>query len=186
MTIYNRYAINKWRHRFKFGRGYIHGFRVPNAGNVVASPERQNSCCVHGFRGPNARTLIAFTDSVDRTPEVSLHSRISWTEYRELSLRPQIPWTLLHTNHEIPTQWKVVVVHVAPFRVSYREPGGWETGGGGPRPHNLIFFTGIFFFENLGLYNNSNFNGKFKAFRIKHFMVPKIHQGIISTQKNIF
>jgi hypothetical protein len=34
--------------------------------------ERQNSRCVHGFRGPNARTLIAFTDSVDRTPALSL------------------------------------------------------------------------------------------------------------------
>jgi hypothetical protein len=72
--------------------------------------ERQNSRCVHGFRGPNARTLVAFTDSVDRTPELSLHSRIPWTErqkYRcvpwtecqELSLRPRISWTLLHTNH---------------------------------------------------------------------------------------
>jgi hypothetical protein len=36
-----------------FGRGYIHGFCVPNARNVVAS-----------------------MDSVDRTPEVSLRSRI--------------------------------------------------------------------------------------------------------------
>jgi hypothetical protein len=35
------------------GRGYIHGFRVPNAGSVVAS-----------------------TDSVDRTPELSVRSRI--------------------------------------------------------------------------------------------------------------
>jgi hypothetical protein len=37
--------------------------------------ERQNYRCVHGFSGPNART-----DSVDRTPDVSLRSRIPWTE----------------------------------------------------------------------------------------------------------
>jgi hypothetical protein len=35
---------------------------------------------IHGFRGPNARTRIASTDSVDRTPELSLRSRIPWTE----------------------------------------------------------------------------------------------------------
>jgi hypothetical protein len=35
---------------------------------------------LHGFRGPNARTLVAFKDSVDRTPELSLRSRIPWTE----------------------------------------------------------------------------------------------------------
>jgi hypothetical protein len=34
----------------------------------------------YGFRGPNARTLVASTDSVDRRPELSLRSRIPWTE----------------------------------------------------------------------------------------------------------
>jgi hypothetical protein len=35
---------------------------------------------IHGFRGPNARTHVASTDSVDRTPELLLCSRIQWTE----------------------------------------------------------------------------------------------------------
>jgi hypothetical protein len=39
---------------------------------------------IHGFRGPNARTRLASTDSVHRTPELSrelaLRPRIPWTE----------------------------------------------------------------------------------------------------------
>jgi hypothetical protein len=42
--------------------------------------EYHNSRCVHGFRGPNARSIVASTDSVGRTPELSLRSRIPWTE----------------------------------------------------------------------------------------------------------
>jgi hypothetical protein len=38
--------------------------------------ECQNSRCVHGFRGPNARSIVAFTDSVDRTPEALLRSQV--------------------------------------------------------------------------------------------------------------
>jgi hypothetical protein len=59
----------------------VHGFRGPNArilveftDSVDRTPEL--SLPVHGFRGPNARILVEFTDSVDRTPELSLRSRI--------------------------------------------------------------------------------------------------------------
>jgi hypothetical protein len=75
---------------------------------------------IHGFHGPKARTLVASTDSVDRRSELSLRSRIFWTEGQnsrcvhgfrgpkaralvaftdsvdrkpELSLRSRIPWT---------------------------------------------------------------------------------------------
>jgi hypothetical protein len=78
--------------QFNLGWGYIHGFRVPNAGNVVASTdsmdrtpelplrpripwtERQNSRSVNGFRGPNARSIVASTDSVNRMPGVVIAS----------------------------------------------------------------------------------------------------------------
>jgi hypothetical protein len=36
------------------------------------------------FRRPNARTLVAFTDSVDRTPELSLRSRIRGPDARSI------------------------------------------------------------------------------------------------------
>jgi hypothetical protein len=76
------------------------------------------------------------------------------------------------------------VLHVAPFRVSCRGPVGGDGGGHITGVTIKLYFLHDNFVLALNIRpNNSNFKCKFKAFRIKHFMVLKIHQGLFPQTK---
>jgi hypothetical protein len=139
-----------------------------------------------------------------QTPEVSFHHRTP-----ELSLRSQIPWTerqkyrcvhgflepnagschCVHGFRGLYCTRIMRLVRVTDSDAMKSRRGtcntiqgfiqrAWGTGRGVP--------IKLFWLWKFRPSNNSNFKCKFKAFRIKHFMVLKIHQGVISTPKKYF